>query len=119
LDGWNIIFIHFKQDLYISIQIGQREKRKNITKFEGISVYLIYQTLMPPQHTLVFTSGKGLNLTSLEALRLAQASSKKFKHSVEPSFPILESSEAVETQSELITAPAYHIIGMSHFVYGE
>jgi hypothetical protein len=68
---------------------------------------------------IVFTSGKGENLTSLEEWHFAKASSKKFKHSVEPSFPILESSEAVETQSELITAPAYHIIGMSHFVYGE
>ena len=68
---------------------------------------------------LVFTSGKGANLTSLGASRLAHASSKKFKHSVEPSFPIVESSETVVTQSEVITAPAYHIKGMSHFLYGE
>lgn len=70
-------------------------------------------------HMLVFTSGKEVNLTSLEALRLAPAFSKKFKHSVELSFPIAESSETVSIQSGLITAPAYHIKGMSHFMYGK
>jgi hypothetical protein len=67
----------------------------------------------------VSSSGKGVNLTSSGVSQLAQASSKKFKHSVEPSFPIVESSERAETQSELMIAPAYHIKGMSHFLYGE
>jgi hypothetical protein len=41
-------------------------------------------------------SGKDAKLTSSETLWLALESSKKFKHSVEPSFPSLESIKAVK-----------------------
>jgi hypothetical protein len=64
----------------------------------------------------VFTSGKGENLTSLEESHFAKASSKKFKHSVDLPSPIVDSSETAVRQSEVMTAPAYHIKGMSHFL---
>jgi hypothetical protein len=83
-------------------------------KKEKIYIYIIEENTH-----FVFTSGKGVNLTSFGALRLARASNKKFQQSVEPSFPILESSEAVSTQSDVIIAPAYHITGMSHYLYGK
>lgn len=54
------------------------------------------------------TNGEDVNLTSSGRLLLAIASSKKFKHSVEPSFPRLESVKEVKTQSELTSAPACH-----------
>lgn len=54
----------------------------------------------------IFASVKEVNLTSSGTLWLAPESSKKFKHSVDPSFPRLESIKAVKTQSELTSAPA-------------
>jgi hypothetical protein len=71
---------------------------KEAPKLEALNSTTYYQT----------TNGEDVNLTSSGTLLLAIASSRKFKHSVEPSFPRLESVKEVKTQSELTSAPACH-----------